>query len=108
MRRIGLSDRASSGVGCLDPYETATPSSDSFEQRPLLIPSFLSMASQKDASLTASSYQTAAGQKHVVIIGAGAGGTCLAARLGKLGHRVTVVERVRSKFDEGGVKAHHD
>lgn len=31
--------------------------------------------------------------KHVVIIGAGAGGTCLAARLGKLGHRVTVLER---------------
>ncbi|CAO1619049.1 unnamed protein product [Parajaminaea phylloscopi] len=31
--------------------------------------------------------------KHVVIIGAGAGGTCLAARLGKMGHRVTVVEK---------------
>lgn len=32
-------------------------------------------------------------RKHIVIIGAGAGGTCLAARLGKLGHRVTVLER---------------
>ncbi|PWN42435.1 phytoene desaturase [Ceraceosorus guamensis] len=31
--------------------------------------------------------------KHVVIIGAGAGGTCLAARLAHKGYRVTVVER---------------
>lgn len=34
-------------------------------------------------------------QKHVVIIGAGAGGTCLAARLAHKGHKVTVVEKVR-------------
>ncbi|KAE8216093.1 hypothetical protein CF327_g688 [Tilletia walkeri] len=32
-------------------------------------------------------------RRHVVIIGAGVGGTTLAARLGKLGHRVTVLEK---------------
>ena len=31
--------------------------------------------------------------KHVLIIGAGVGGTVLAARLSKLGHRVTVLEK---------------
>ena len=43
-------------------------------------------------------------QKHVVIIGAGAGGTCLAARLAHKGHKVTVVEKVRrtrESFDCG-------
>lgn len=33
------------------------------------------------------------GRKHVVVIGAGIGGCCLAARLGKLGHKVTVLEK---------------
>jgi len=32
-------------------------------------------------------------RKHIVIIGAGIGGTCLAARLGKLGYQVTVLEK---------------
>ncbi|KAK0568485.1 hypothetical protein OC861_001890 [Tilletia horrida] len=32
-------------------------------------------------------------RRHVVIIGAGVGGTTLAARLGKLGHKVTVLEK---------------
>ncbi len=32
-------------------------------------------------------------RQHVVIIGAGIGGVCLAARLGKAGHRVTVLEK---------------
>lgn len=36
-------------------------------------------------------------KKHVVIIGAGAGGASLAARLAHRGYRVTVVEKVQGR-----------
>lgn len=57
----------------------------------------LSTVSEASASKTRASPATSRA-KHVVVIGAGAGGTCLAARLAKMGHRVTVVE----KNDFGG------
>lgn len=51
------------------------------------------MTEDKPGSSSRDAVASISSKKHVLIIGAGAGGTCLAARLGKLGHRVTVLEK---------------
>ena len=51
------------------------------------------MTEDKPGSSSRDAVASSSSKKHVLIIGAGAGGTCLAARLGKLGHRVTVLEK---------------
>lgn len=59
----------------------------------------LSSMSDVAPSTKASIGNGSAQPKRVVIIGAGAGGTCLAARLGKMGHEVIVLEKVRCGGD---------